>query len=163
MTVLSMSGGALRAPAPLAGFIILYVLLYSAFGVASPFLPSFIEARGIPLEQIGMLFAAGTAIRLVSAPLAGRLADRTGSETYTCGLRAGNSHSRPGIPTSMGFLANFGAEPPSCICIGAHHQSGRCTRHGRVESTFWKISNTAGCAAPARPLSFSGRCCPDWQ
>ena len=55
------------------------MLLYSAFGVASPFLPSFIEARGIPLEQIGMLFAAGTAIRLVSAPLAGRLADRTGA------------------------------------------------------------------------------------
>ncbi len=69
--------GRLRAPAPLAGFIVLYALLYSAFGVASPFLPSFIVARGIPAEQIGMLFAAGTAIRLASAPLAGHLADRT--------------------------------------------------------------------------------------
>ena len=69
--------GRLRAPAPLAGFIVLYALLYSAFGVTSPFLPSFIEARGIPAEQIGMLFAAGTAIRLASAPLAGHLADRT--------------------------------------------------------------------------------------
>jgi MFS transporter, PPP family, 3-phenylpropionic acid transporter len=62
---------------PLGGFIVLYALLYAAFGVASPFLPTFIEARGIPPEQIGMLFAAGTAIRLISAPLAGRLADRT--------------------------------------------------------------------------------------
>lgn len=88
MTVLSMSGGALRAPAPLAGFIILYVVLYSAFGVASPFLPSFIEARGIPPEQIGMLFAAGTAIRLVSAPLAGRLADRTGALRLTLAVCA---------------------------------------------------------------------------
>ena len=63
--------------APLGRFIVLYALLYSAFGVASPFLPAFIEARGIPPEQIGMVFAAGTAIRLVSAPLAGRIADRT--------------------------------------------------------------------------------------
>ena len=66
-----------RLSAPLGGFIVLYALLYSAFGVASPFLPTFIETRGIPPEQIGMLFAAGTAIRLISAPLAGCLADRT--------------------------------------------------------------------------------------
>jgi len=59
---------------PLGPFIVLYALLYSAFGVASPFLPTFIEARGIPPEEIGMLFAAGTAIRLISAPLAGRVA-----------------------------------------------------------------------------------------
>jgi hypothetical protein len=37
-----MPGGELRAPAPLAGFIIRYGPSYSAFGVASPFLPSFI-------------------------------------------------------------------------------------------------------------------------
>src|SRR2546421_9547614 len=65
-----------RIGTPILGFLILYVAMYSAFGVASPFLPSFIEARGIPPEQIGMLFAAGTAIRIVSAPLAGHLADR---------------------------------------------------------------------------------------
>jgi hypothetical protein len=33
VTLFSMPGGGLRAPAPLAGFIILYGLLYSAFGV----------------------------------------------------------------------------------------------------------------------------------
>src|SRR5438128_5599805 len=65
-----------RVGTPLGGFLILYVTMYSAFGVASPFLPSFIAARGVPPEQIGMLFAAGTAIRLVSAPIPARLADR---------------------------------------------------------------------------------------
>jgi MFS transporter, PPP family, 3-phenylpropionic acid transporter len=63
-----------RAPQP--SFIFLFALLYAAFGAASPFLPAFMEARGVPAEQIGILFAAGTAIRLISAPIAGRIADR---------------------------------------------------------------------------------------
>ena len=117
--------GRLRAPAPLAGFIVLYALLYSAFGVASPFLPSFIVARGIPAEQIGMLFAAGTAIRLASAPLAGHLADRTEAlRTHTCGLRAGNSGSRPGVPAGVELLANICSEPFACFHVGADHESG---------------------------------------
>ena len=62
---------------PLAHFIILYSLLYGAFGAASPFLPAFIQERGIAPELIGILFGTGTAIRLVSAPVAGRIADRT--------------------------------------------------------------------------------------
>ena len=35
------------------------------------------EARGVPAEQIGILFTEGAAIRLISAPMAGRIADRT--------------------------------------------------------------------------------------
>jgi PPP family 3-phenylpropionic acid transporter len=69
-------GATVHRVTPLGGFLILYATLYSAFGAASPFLPSFMDARGIPPEQIGMLFGAGTAIRLISAPIAGRLADR---------------------------------------------------------------------------------------
>jgi MFS transporter, PPP family, 3-phenylpropionic acid transporter len=61
---------------PLTRFIILYAFLYSSFGVVSPFLPAFVQSHGIPPEQIGLIFAAGTAIRLLSAPVAGRLADR---------------------------------------------------------------------------------------
>src|SRR3974377_2143707 len=61
---------------PLARFIALYALLFAAFGVSSPFLPAFVETRGIGVEEIGLIFAAGTALRLVSAFLVGRLADR---------------------------------------------------------------------------------------
>ena len=61
---------------PLGSFIVLYAALYAAFGVASPFLPAFIEGRGIAHEQIGLIFATGTAVRLLSAPLVARLADR---------------------------------------------------------------------------------------
>jgi PPP family 3-phenylpropionic acid transporter len=63
------------AAAPLPRFIVLFSLLYLAFGVASPFLPAFIESRGLAPQQIGLVLALGTGIRLLSGPAAGRLAD----------------------------------------------------------------------------------------
>ena len=69
-----------EAPAtrsPVADFVLLYAVLYGAFGAASPFLPAYVEERGIPAELIGVVFGAGTAIRLIAAPIAGRIADRT--------------------------------------------------------------------------------------
>ena len=58
-------------------FAVLYALMYAAFGVSSPFMPAFFEGRGLAPEQLGVVFAAGTAIRLVSGPLCARLADHT--------------------------------------------------------------------------------------
>jgi MFS transporter, PPP family, 3-phenylpropionic acid transporter len=49
--------------------------MYAAFGVASPFLPAFVSARGLSAEQLGLMFSAGTAVRLLTAPLAGRTGD----------------------------------------------------------------------------------------
>jgi PPP family 3-phenylpropionic acid transporter len=59
----------------LTRFILLYAAMYAAFGVASPFLPAFISARGLPPEQLGLVLGAGTAVRLLTAPLAGRVGD----------------------------------------------------------------------------------------
>ena len=77
---------------PLRRFLALYAILYASFGVASPFLPALIETRGLTPDQIGLVFAAGTGIKLVSAPLAGRLADRWGVRRKVlavCALLAG--------------------------------------------------------------------------
>ena len=60
---------------PLTSFILLYGAMYGAFGVASPFLPSFLSARGLAPEQLGLMLGAGTAVRLLTAPLAGRIGD----------------------------------------------------------------------------------------
>jgi len=60
---------------PLPRFILLYAAMYAAFGVASPFLPAFMNARGLPPEQLGLLLGAGTAVRLFTSPLAGRIGD----------------------------------------------------------------------------------------
>jgi PPP family 3-phenylpropionic acid transporter len=56
-------------------FLILYGMLYCSFGFSSPFLPEFLMARGIGAEWLGLLLGVGTALRMLSAPLAGRLAD----------------------------------------------------------------------------------------
>ena len=59
----------------LTKFIVLYVVMYAAFGVASPFLPAFLSSRGLAPEQLGLALGAGTAVRLLTAPLAGRIGD----------------------------------------------------------------------------------------
>jgi PPP family 3-phenylpropionic acid transporter len=49
--------------------------MYAAFGVASPFLPAFLTARGLSPEQLGVVLSTGTAVRLLTAPFAGRIGD----------------------------------------------------------------------------------------
>jgi PPP family 3-phenylpropionic acid transporter len=57
-------------------FVVLYAAIYGAYGVASPFLPAFLDSRGVSAQMLGFVLAAGTAARLVAAPLAGRMGDR---------------------------------------------------------------------------------------
>ena len=64
-----------RLCSPFAQFLALYGALYAAFGVQSPYLPSFLDSHGLTSEAIALVLAAGTAIRLVAGPAAGRLAD----------------------------------------------------------------------------------------
>ncbi|WP_407175432.1 MFS transporter [Bradyrhizobium sp. STM 3562] len=68
----------MRSPGPIA-YILLYVALYAAFGVSSPFWPKFFETRALPPQQIGLLLALAMLTRLVSGPLVAVLADLLGS------------------------------------------------------------------------------------
>src|SRR6186713_3206389 len=63
---------------PLVSFTVLYGMMYSAFGVASPFWPMFFESRGLSSQQLGTLLALGTLARLVAGPVGGRIADAVG-------------------------------------------------------------------------------------
>jgi PPP family 3-phenylpropionic acid transporter len=67
-------GDDLRSTA-LLRFMLLYAAMYAAFGAASPFRPAFLSARGLSAEQLGLVLGAGTAVRLFTAPLAGRTGD----------------------------------------------------------------------------------------
>jgi PPP family 3-phenylpropionic acid transporter len=67
-------------------FLLLYAALYCSFGLSSPFLPEFLTLRGVEPGWLGVLLGAGTAVRLVSAPIAGRLADIFGAFRLELGL-----------------------------------------------------------------------------
>ncbi len=56
----------------------LYTALFAAFGVASPFLPGLMQEHGLSAGQLGVVLAAGTAVRLLAGPAGGRLADASG-------------------------------------------------------------------------------------
>jgi len=60
----------------LVGYLLLFAALYAGFGVQSPYLPSLLQEHGLRPEAIGIVLAAGTAIRLAAGPTAGWLADR---------------------------------------------------------------------------------------
>ena len=59
-------------------FLLLYGTMFAAFGVASPFLPALLHARGLGPSEIGAVLTAGTAIRLITGPVIARFADRLG-------------------------------------------------------------------------------------
>ncbi|SEP29028.1 MFS transporter, PPP family, 3-phenylpropionic acid transporter [Rhodospirillales bacterium URHD0017] len=60
-------------------YVLLYVTLYGAFGVASPYWPKLFESKGLTPQQIGLILAAALLVRLAAGPLLGRLADRLAS------------------------------------------------------------------------------------
>jgi MFS transporter, PPP family, 3-phenylpropionic acid transporter len=66
----------MRTTTALPQFLALYGTLFAAFGVASPFFAAFLGERGLRPEAIGLVLAAGTAVRLFAGPAGGRLADR---------------------------------------------------------------------------------------
>jgi MFS family permease len=101
-----------RTIAGVAPFLLLFALLYAAFGVASPFLPALMQARGLSPELIGIVFGSATAIRLLSAPVARRIADRThalrGTLAVCCGATA---------LAALGYLPATGLWPLLAITL----------------------------------------------
>lgn len=63
----------------LPAYLLLYLALYGGWGVLTPFLPAVLAERGATAEGIGLMLGLGVAVRLVSMPLAGALADRLGA------------------------------------------------------------------------------------
>jgi MFS family permease len=96
-------------------FLLLYAALYASFGLSSPFLPVFLSTRDVGLEWLGFLLGGGTAVQLVSAPIAGRVVDVFGTfrlELAVC------KFSRGGVAALFAgarvWDAGFGEPDPGC-------------------------------------------------
>lgn len=70
----------------IGAYVLLYVALYGAFGVASPFWPMLFDSKGLTTQEIGWALAAGLVFRLAAGPLIGRVADATGSPRLVLGI-----------------------------------------------------------------------------
>jgi PPP family 3-phenylpropionic acid transporter len=75
-----------RTPPTLSKFLAVYAFLYAAFGVQSPFLPALLREQGLHAEEIAVVLAASTAIRVLAGPAIGHAADRLHRHTsILCG------------------------------------------------------------------------------
>ena len=138
-------------PPPLPTFLAVYGLLYAAFGVQSPFLPALLREQGLRAEEIGIVLAASTAIRVLAGPAVGHVADRLTTahvdalrvfargggrwvglrdDTRLCGLARGGA--RPGGDVSSDSAAL------RCAC-------DNCGTHERIRRRG-DGSNMDGCA-----------------
>ena len=85
-------------------FLAVYVLLYAAFGVQSPFLPALLRERGLHAEEIGIVLAASTAIRVLAGPAVGHAADRLRMHVFTlCACALAAAVASLGYVTIRGF------------------------------------------------------------
>jgi PPP family 3-phenylpropionic acid transporter len=99
-------------PRALPRFLALYVTLFAAFGVASPFFAAFLAERGLQPEGIGLVLAAGTAIRLFAGPLGGRLADGLGVPRLVL-----TSYAAASAVVAFGYLPAAGLWPLLLVSV----------------------------------------------
>lgn len=99
-------------PRTLPRFLGLYIALFAAFGVASPFFAAFLESRGLGPQAIGLVLAAGTAVRLVAGPAGGRLADRLGMPRIVL-----VGYAAAACCVGLGYLPAFGLWPLLVVSV----------------------------------------------
>ena len=140
-------------------FVILYVSLYAAFGVLSPFLPAFLNSRQLRSDEIGFVLGTATAVRLIAGPVAGVVADRiqrarTVFAVCTIGAAAfalSNVALRAFWPLFVATILWSASIAPAAPLTDA------LVWRPRSHGTATEASNTVGCAAPALRVLFSGR------
>jgi PPP family 3-phenylpropionic acid transporter len=70
---------------PLVGF---YVLYFGAVGITQPFLPAYLRSLALSTTEVGLLLALSPLASLLTPPLWGHLADRTGRLSHVLSVLA---------------------------------------------------------------------------
>ena len=93
-------------------FLLLYAALYAAYGTESAYLPSFLQSHALPVDRIGTVLAAGTVVRIIAGPAAGRLADRFSARRLVLGAAAALSGF-----VGATYLGAYGLLPLLAVCL----------------------------------------------
>lgn len=123
----------------LPGFLLLYGALYAAYGTESAYLPAFLRSHGLPLEQIGLVLAAGTVVRIVAGPLTGRFADQLGARKQVLTTAAGLSGA-----IGFAYTLAFGFGPLLAVSMA----------HAAVTASLAPLSDALSVTASARGRAF---------
>jgi PPP family 3-phenylpropionic acid transporter len=133
MTALSdASLSARRVTSGLPPFLLLYAALFSAYGTEAAYLPSFFQSHGLAPRSIGAVLSAGTLVRIVSGPAAGRIADRLGARRGVLAAAALLS----GLIGTL-YLGAYGVVPLLLVCMA----------HSASEATLAPLSDALAVAA----------------
>lgn len=128
-----------RSASALPGFLLLYGTLYAAYGTESAYLPAFFEAHALPVQSIGTVLSAGTVMRILAGPAAGRLADRLGARRGVLAAAAGLS----GL-VGAGYLGAYGLLPLLAVCLA----------HSAVTAPLAPLCDALAVPAAAGPRGF---------
>jgi MFS transporter, PPP family, 3-phenylpropionic acid transporter len=123
----------------LPSFLLLFAALYAAYGTESAYMPAFLRSHGLPLEQIGLVLAAGTVVRIVAGPAAGRLADHLGAHRLVVTTAAGLS----GV-IGLSYTLAFGFAPLLAISMA----------HAAVTASLAPLSDALALAASSKGRVF---------
>ena len=120
-------------------FVILYSALFAAYGVASPFLPALLEQRGLSASAISLVLGLGSAVRLLTGPLGGWLADRSGAARTV--LAAGLAAA---AVIALGYAPAYGLLPLALVSIA----------HAAVLAPLAPVADSLSLGAAERPGGF---------
>jgi MFS transporter, PPP family, 3-phenylpropionic acid transporter len=123
----------------LPGFLLLYGALYAAYGTESAYMPAFLRSHGLALEQIGLVLAAGTIVRILAGPAAGRLADRLRAHKMVVTTAAGLS----GV-IGLAYIPAFGFAPLLAVSMA----------HAAVTASLAPLSDALSVTASAEGRAF---------
>jgi PPP family 3-phenylpropionic acid transporter len=123
----------------LPAFLWLYGTLYAAYGTESAYMPAFLLSHGLALEQIGLVLAAGTIVRIVAGPAAGRLADHLGAHKPVITTAAGLS----GV-IGLAYALAFGFGPLLAVSMA----------HAAVTASLAPLSDALSLAASSKGRTF---------
>jgi PPP family 3-phenylpropionic acid transporter len=123
----------------LPAFLLLYGALYAAYGAESAYMPAFLLGHGLALEQIGLVLAAGTIVRIVAGPATGRLADHLRAHKPVLTTAAGLS----GV-VGVAYTVAFGFGPLLAISMA----------HAAVTASLAPLSDALSVTASSKGSTF---------